>query len=131
MIGGILDVIAMVRMVIEALVATSIEADLHVGRAQSHQLMTGTIDQGQMDDLGVTTLSEKMTEFESAVIGQWSADARQVRRSVPKARPPSHSLLKTNVIGGQSSSSSLPPGLEQRSSSNSLKRLAPSKRPKS
>jgi hypothetical protein len=114
MIGDILGVNAM-KMVIEALVATFIAVDLHVGHAQSRQLTTGTIDQAPMDDLGVTTLNEKMTEFEIAVTGLGSADARQVRRSVPKAKLPSHSLLKTNVIGGQSSSNSLPHGLEQRS----------------
>lgn len=108
MIGDILDGNVILKTVIEAPVATSIEGDLHVGHAQSRQLMTGTIDQVQMDDLGVTTLNAKMTEFEIAVIGRWSAGARQVRRSVLKARLPSHSLLKTNVIGGLSSCNNLP-----------------------
>jgi hypothetical protein len=115
MTGDTLDVIVMVKMDIEAPAATSTEAGLLVDHALSHQLTTDTTDQVQTDDLAVTMQNEKMTEFETGVIGQWSGDARQVRRSVPKARLQSHNLLKTNVIGGQSSSNNLPHGLELRS----------------
>jgi hypothetical protein len=115
MIGDTLDVTAMAKMATEAPEATSTEAGLVVDHAPSRPPTTDTTDQVQMDALGVTMQTETTTELEIGVKGQWNGDARQVRRSVPKAKLQSHNLLKTNVIGGQSSSNSWPRGSELRS----------------
>ena len=128
MTGDTRDVTEMATTATALPEATSTEEALGVGLDLSRLAMIDTTDRERTGDLDPMVVIEMMKDSEIDVIDQWSEDARQVRRNVPKARLQSHNLLKMSVIGGLFSYNSLLRVSEQRSSSNSSRRLDLSKK---
>ena len=108
--------------------ATFTEAELGVELAPNPPAMIDITGQELMGVHDLMEETETTKDLEIDVIDQWSGGARQVRKSVPKAKLQSHNLLKTNVIGGLFSYNSLPPVSEQRSLFNSSRKLGLSKK---
>ena len=117
-----------VTTVIAILVAIITEGHLEVDLDLSPQETIVITVQPQMAKLDEKRKTAKMVDMAAVSIATVIEGARQVRRSVLRARHLNHSLLKTSVIGGLSSSNNLRPVCERKNSFNSSRRLARSKR---